>query len=691
VRPLRIETGSPQPLGARWTGDAVNVAISCGHAAAVELCLFEEPLGAGETARIALPGRTGATWHARLPDLRPGQLYGLRVQGDFDPAAGRRCNPSKLLVDPWARALTSGFVWDEACFGHVGGRRADAAADLRDSAPFVPKGVVVDERFDWQDDRHPRVPWSETLIYECHVRGMTLRHPQVPEGLRGRYLGLVSPPIIEHLHALGVTAVELLPVQHFLSERAAVRRGLVNYWGYNPIGLCAPHPGYASGDRGQQVREFKQMVRALHAAGLEVILDVVFNHTAEGDQRGPTLSLRGLDQAAYYRHRPSDPRRDVDHSGCGNSLNAASEAGRRLILDALRTWVNDLHVDGFRFDMAPVLGRDARGEHDAALWEQLLADPVLGRVKLIAEAWDLGPDGWRVGRFPRGWREWNDRFRDGVRRYWAGEKGRSADLVARITGSADLFPDRPLASVNYVACHDGFTLADLVAYQRKHNHANGQRNRDGDDANWSRNWGVEGPTSDPRIVELRAKVQRSLLATALLARGVPMLAAGDESGRTQRGNNNPWCQDNELGWLDWDLDAASQELLAFARRVVSVRRRWIAPWEAPGEPSAWIGLDPEGCPRTGPHDDALVALLREEPPERSGAGSAALLLALNAGDADREQRLPDQGPWTVLIDSARPLSPEAASDRMVVPAHALLLLLRHVDRPGEEPTSSGKP
>ncbi|MGQ0554147.1 MAG: glycogen debranching protein GlgX [Planctomycetota bacterium] len=663
------------PPGAHWDGEAVQVSVWAERAQAVQICLFTEALGAAETERRDLTRSEGGFWRGRFTDLRPGQLYGLRVTAPFDPAAGLLGDPSKLLVDPWAAALTSGFQWHEALF------RREGAPSL-DSAPFVPKGVVVEERFDWGEDAPPHIPWNDTLIYECHVRALTQQHPGVPEAQRGRYLGLCSPPILEHLRSLGVTALELLPVQHFVSEHGLARRGQSNAWGYNPLAFTAPHAGYASGDRGEQVREFKTMVKTLHAAGFEVLLDVVYNHTAEGDAFGPILSLKGLDTRAYYRLLDGDARRFVDVSGCGNTFNTATVPGLRLTLDSLRAWVRDFHVDGFRFDLAPALGRDAALRHAEAFWHALLQDPLLSRVKLIAEPWDLGHDGWRAGTYPAGMAEWNGVFRDTVRRFWTGAPGQISDLARRLAGSADLFPDSPLRSVNFVTCHDGFTLADLVSYERKHNLANGEENRDGTDSNWSRNWGAEGSTDDPAILATRARVQRSLLATTALSRGVMMLLAGDELGRTQGGNNNAYCQDNPSGWVDWQLTAPQREFLDFARRLLAARRACTSLRSAvpPGsEALRWLRPDGSEMSLDDWHAPSSTAVGMLVPEER------ALLLLVNGGEADVDfalprprQRLravsapPAAGEWQVLVESGAARSAGSAS--CTLPAQGLILL-----------------
>jgi isoamylase len=562
--------GRPAPLGATWDGEGTSFALFSASAEEVDLCLFARD---GAEARIPLEDRTGHVWHGYLPGVRPGQEYGYRVDGPYDPAAGQRHNPSKLLVDPYARALTGGYRLDDAVFGS----RQDGVQDHRDSAPHVPRSVVVHDEFDWAGDRRPGTPWSDTVVYEMHVKGFTARHPGVPEELRGTYAGLAHPAAIEHLVGLGVTAVELLPVHHFVSEPHLLRRGLTNYWGYNSLGYFAPHAGYSSsGSHGEQVREFKAMVRALHDAGLEVLLDVVYNHTAEGDETGPTLSMRGIDNESYYRLAPDDRARYRDYTGCGNTLDVRSSHVLQLIMDSLRYWVTEMRVDGFRFDLASAL---ARSMHDvdklSSFLQVVQQDPVVSSVKLVAEPWDVGEGGYQVGEFPPLWSEWNDRYRDTVRDAWRGEAGGVRELAYRLSGSSDLYNvdgRSPQASVNFVTAHDGFSLRDLTTYERKHNEANGEGNRDGESHNRSWNCGVEGETDDPAVQSLRRRQARNLLTTLLLSSGVPMLTMGDEVRRTQAGNNNAYCQDSPLSWQPWDLDDDARELCSYVARLVAVRR-----------------------------------------------------------------------------------------------------------------------
>ncbi len=576
---MEIWPGRSYPLGATWDGEGTNFAVFSEHATSIELCLFDQANFATELARVRMRERTDQVFHCYLPGVQPGQLYGFRAYGPYQPSHGHRFNPTKLLLDPYARAIHGEFAWDPSMFGYrIGHGDVDLSQDDRDSAEFMPKSVVVDNRFDWEDDRAPEIPWHRTLIYELHVKGFTARHPEVPAELRGAYLGLATQPVIDYLLSLGVTTVELLPVHQFVDDQHLLDRGLRNYWGYNSIGFFAPESRYAkSGTRGEQVQEFKQMVKAFHRAGLEVILDVVYNHTAEGNHLGPTLSFRGLDNAAYYRVVPENPRYYMDYTGCGNTPNMRHPRVLQLIMDSLRYWVQEMHVDGFRFDLAAALAREL---HDvdrlSAFFDIIHQDPVLSRVKLIAEPWDVGMGGYQVGNFPVGWTEWNGRYRDTVRRYWKGDPGEVGDLASRLTGSSDLYQDdgrRPYASINFVTCHDGFSLHDLVSYNGKHNEANGEDNRDGANDNASWNCGAEGPTEDQGILALRERQKRNFLATLFVSQGVPMLLAGDERGHTQNGNNNTYCQDNELSWLDWEFDDERRDLLEFTKAAIELFKK----------------------------------------------------------------------------------------------------------------------
>jgi isoamylase len=575
---MDIRPGAPYPLGVTWTGTGVNFALFSENATGVELCLFDGADGNEEQARLAITEQTNGVWHIYVGGLGPGQRYGYRVSGPYDPENGHRFNPAKLLLDPYARAIDRPLVLDDALFGYqIGDADADLTRDQRDSASMMIKGVVVDPSFDWGDDRPPRVPWSETILYEVHVKGLTARHPEVPAEIRGTYAALASPPIIDYLRSLGITAAELMPVHQAVSSKHLGEVGLTDYWGYNSIGFFAPDLRLAADKKpGAQVAEFKRMVRALHAAGIEVILDVVYNHTAEGNQLGPTLCFRGIDNASYYRLNPDNRRYYTDFTGCGSTLNTRHPLTLQLIMDSLRYWVLEMRVDGFRFDLAAALGREEENfDRHSALLSAIEQDPVLCQVKLIAEPWDLGEGGYQVGNFPPPWSELNGRYRDTVREYWRGSDETLAELAARFTGSADLYQAsrrRPHASINFVTAHDGFTLNDLVSYREKHNRANGENNRDGESNNRSWNCGAEGPTEDPIVRFTRSRQKRNFLATLLLSQGVPMLLGGDEIGRTQRGNNNAYCQDNETSWFDWEH--ADRELLEFTRCLIAMRKRY---------------------------------------------------------------------------------------------------------------------
>jgi glycogen operon protein len=573
---MRIWPGRPYPLGATWDGAGVNFALFSENADKVELCLFDAPDATRESHRIDLREHTDLVWHCYLPDTLPGQLYGYRVHGPFDPAHGHRFNPAKVVLDPYAKLLGRDVRWDDSLFGYTIGKD-DLTRDDRDSAPFAPLAAVVDTAFTWGDDRPPRTPWHKTFIYEAHVKGLTMRHPGVPENLRGTYAGLGSEAIIRHLQELNVTAIELLPVHQNLKDRHLVENGLTNYWGYNTLGFFAPESTYDSpANTLSPVHEFKMMVRALHAAGIEVILDVVYNHTCEGNQMGPTLSWRGIDNASYYRLSPESPRHYMDFTGCGNTLNMQHPKVLQLIMDSLRYWVTEMHVDGFRFDLASTLARELFEVNKlGAFFDIIHQDPILNRVKLIAEPWDVGPGGYQVGNFPPGWTEWNGKYRDNVRKFWKGDGGTANEFATRLCGSSDLYEwsgRKPYASINFVTCHDGFTLKDLVSYNGKHNEANKEGNRDGSDNNDSWNCGHEGPTDDPAVIALRARQKRNFIATLFLSQGVPMLLAGDELSHTQRGNNNTYCQDNDLSWLNWDLADDQQKFLAFVKKVTRVWR-----------------------------------------------------------------------------------------------------------------------
>jgi isoamylase len=564
--------GKPYPLGATWDGEGINFALFSENAEKVELCLFD-PAGKREVERVEIREQTDQIWHCYLPYGRLGQLYGYRVYGPYDPERGHRFNPNKLLLDPYAKAMVGAVDWSYPHFGYtLGDQGEDFAFDERDNSAGMPKCRVVDTAFTWGDDRPPRTPWHETIIYELHVKGFTKRHPGIPPALRGTYAGLASAPAIEHLRRLGVTAVELMPVHCFVDDKHLVDRGLRNYWGYNSIGFLAPDMRYSATG---SISEFKTMVKRLHSAGLEVILDVVYNHTAEGNHLGPTLSFRGIDNPAYYRLVPDDARYYMDFTGTGNTLNMRHPRVLQLIMDSLRYWILEMHVDGFRFDLASALARELyEVDQLSSFFTIIHQDPVISQAKLIAEPWDVGEGGYQVGNFPAGWAEWNGKYRDAVRAYWKGEGGRTGELAYRLTGSSDLYERggrKPHASVNFVTAHDGFTLCDLVSYDEKHNEANGEDNNDGENHNLSYNFGVEGPTDDLEVRRLRARQRRNFMATLLLSQGVPMLLSGDEMGHTQGGNNNAYCQDNETSWLDWSLSSPDKHFLAFVRRVIRLR------------------------------------------------------------------------------------------------------------------------
>jgi isoamylase len=574
---MRIWPGRPYPQGATWDGAGVNFALFSEHARKVELCLFDDVEDTKESQRITLPEHTDLVWHGYFPDIEPGQLYGFRVHGPYDPAKGHRFNPNKIVLDPYTKAIGRDVKWDDSLFGYtIGDPCEDLSFDPADNAPFAPLGSVIDTAFTWGDDRPPRTPWHKTFIYEAHVKGLTMRHPEVPERQQGTYAGIASEAVVQHLRGLGVTALELMPVHYHLNDRHLMAKGLPNYWGYNTLNFFAPHLDYASKHSPRKsVQEFKMMVRSLHAAGIEVILDVVYNHTCEGNHMGPTLSWRGVDNASYYRPAP-DPRFYMDYTGCGNTLNMMHPRVLQLIMDSLRYWVIEMHVDGFRFDLASTLARELQEVNRlGAFFDIIHQDPILSQVKLIAEPWDVGPGGYQVGNFPVLWTEWNGKYRDGVRRFWKGDGGLASDFATRIAGSSDLYQDdgrKPYASINFITCHDGFTLQDLVSYEQKHNEANGENNQDGASDNNSWNCGVEGPSDDPNIIALRERQKRNFIATLMFSEGVPMLLGGDELSHTQKGNNNAYCQDNELTWLDWNLDKRRRSFFDFVKKCTAIWR-----------------------------------------------------------------------------------------------------------------------
>ena len=672
---MRPWPGTAYPLGATYDGAGTNFALFSEVAEQVELCLFDSD---GTESRIALREVDGFVWHAYLLGIEPGQRYGYRVHGAYDPASGLRCDPGKLLIDPYAKAVDGAVSWDEAVFGY---RFDDPdARNDADSAIHVPKSAVINPFFDWQDDRPPRTPYHESLIYEAHVKGLTELHPDIPEGLRGTYSALAHPTMIDYLKRLGVTAVELMPVHEFITDHHLVQNGLTNYWGYNTIAFLAPHHGYGADPRpGHQVQEFKAMVRSLHEAGIEVILDVVYNHTAEGNHLGPTLSMRGIDNSAYYRLVENDPRYYMDYTGTGNSLNARDPHTLQLIMDSLRYWVLDMHVDGFRFDLASTLAREFYDVDRLSVFFDLVQqDPVISQVKLIAEPWDVGPGGYQVGNFPPLWTEWNGKYRDTVRDFWRGEPGTLGEFASRLTGSSDLYQDdsrRPHASINFVTAHDGFTLADLVSYNDKHNEANGEGSRDGADDNRSWNCGVEGPTDDATVLELRERQQRNFIATLLVSQGVPMLLHGDEMGRTQGGNNNVYCLDNEISWVDWSLASKNAALIGFTAGVTALRaghpvfrrRRFFAgrPIRSGAELRDIAWFIPTGEEMTeqdwesGFGKSITVFLNGEGIAEVDGRGERvtddSFLLCFNAHHEDIDFTLPPDGygtRWAVVVDTA---------------------------------------
>jgi isoamylase len=669
VETIEAWPGRPYPLGATYDGAGTNFSVFSEVAEGVELCLVGDD---GVEARISLDEVDAHCWHAYLPGVGPGQCYGYRVHGPWDPTQGLRGNPAKLLLDPYAKAVAGEVDWNPACFGYLAGDE-DSRND-EDSAPHVPKSVVHSPYFDWATDRPPATPLHESVIYETHVKGFTVRHPGIPEALRGTYAGLGHPVAVEHLTTLGVTAVELLPVHQFVHDNHLVERGLRNYWGYNSIGFFAPHNGYASGDRGEQVQEFKAMVRSLHEAGIEVVLDVVYNHTAEGNHLGPVLSFKGIDNHAYYRLVPDDPRHYYDTTGTGNSLNVRHPRSLQLIMDSLRYWVTEMHVDGFRFDLAATLARQFHEvDRLSAFFDLIQQDPVVSQVKLIAEPWDVGDGGYQVGNFPPVWSEWNGKYRDTVRDFWRGEPATVPELASRLTGSSDLYESdsrRPVASINFVTAHDGFTLADLVSYNEKHNEANGEDNRDGESFNRSWNCGAEGVTEDPDVLRLRRRQQRNLLATLFLSQGVPMLLGGDELGRTQQGNNNAYCQDNEISWYDWEH--VDEPLLAFTRTLIALRRhhpafrrrRWFQGRPIRGTVDiGWYRPDGQEMDdadwESGFARSVAVFLNGQAIPDRDERGRHIaddwFFVVLNAHDEAIDWTLPAHGVrrWEVLLDTVQ--------------------------------------
>jgi glycogen operon protein len=722
---MRALPGEPFPLGATWDGQGVNFSLFSEGAERVELCLFDHADATHESHKIELLEQTNLVWHTYLPGIAPGQLYGYRVHGPYQPENGLRFNPGKILLDPYAKAIGRNLKWADELFGYqIGDPGEDLSRDSRDSAPYAPLAAVIEPGFEWSERSRPVHPWHKTVIYETHVRGISCRHPEVPERLRGTYAGLASPPILRHLKELGVTAVEMMPVHYFIDDRVLLDRGLSNYWGYNTLGFFAVDPRYSSADTPwDAVREFKEMVKALHVAEIEVILDVVYNHTAEGNHLGPTLSFRGLDNAAYYRLVNDNRRYYMDYTGCGNTLNIQHPKVLQLIMDSLRYWATEMHVDGFRFDLAAALAREFH-EMDklGVFFDVINQDPVLSQLKMIAEPWDLGSGGYQVGNFPVGWAEWNGKYRDAVRRFWRGDDGSMTELATRICGSSDLYEAsgrKPSASINFVTAHDGFTLHDLVSYSSKHNEANLDENRDGTDDNLSANYGAEGPVDDANIRQFRERQKRNFLATLLLSQGVPMISGGDEIGRTQNGNNNSYCQDNELAWYDWRLGDDRRVLLEFTQRLLELRRThpnlcrrnffqgrplhgsgisditWLRSDGQPMTEAEWSAnwVRAMGVRLDGNSADVVDA--RGHPVRDNN-----LLLLFNAGDDDVPFKLPTLLPkvvWEVAIDTSNPSTGEVplrltGGSEVKVPGKSLLLLVdmsSGPDRPRTQVTATG--
>ncbi|MDI6102231.1 glycogen debranching protein GlgX [Actinoplanes sp. NEAU-A12] len=693
---MHIWPGNPYPLGATYDGGGTNFALFSEAASRVELCLFDDD---GTETRIDLPEREALVWHGYLPRVVPGQRYGYRVHGPYDPSRGLRCNPGKLLLDPYAKAIDGDYRWDQALFSYDFGD--PASYNDQDSAPFSPRSVVINPYFDWGNDRPLKIPMWQTVIYEAHVKGMTIRHPNIPDDVRGTYSGLAHPVMIKYLKELGVTAVELMPVHQFVHDSGLTERGLTNYWGYNTIGFFAPHNGYSSfPEGGGQVQEFKAMVKALHQAGIEVILDVVYNHTAEGNHLGPTLSFRGIDNPAYYRLVDEDKQYYYDTTGTGNSLNVRHHESLRLIMDSLRYWVTEMHVDGFRFDLAAALAREFHEvDRLAAFFDLVNQDPVVSQVKLIAEPWDVGDGGYQVGGFPPNWTEWNGKYRDSVRDFWRGEPSSLGEFASRFTGSSDLYEvdgRRPIASINFVTAHDGFTMHDLVSYNEKHNDGNGEGNRDGESHNRSWNCGVEGETDDPDIVTLRERQKRNFLATLLLSQGVPMISHGDELGRTQRGNNNVYCQDSEIAWVDWEGARLEDVLTSFTRKLLKLRaehpifrRRRFFTGDPAGDSKlpdiAWLRRDGEVMTESDWNTRSgmtmTVFLNGHGIPERDALGEEirddSFLLLFNPLDEDVAFTLPDRDygrTWEIAANTADPL---LATRRKTTRAGGQLAVQRH--------------
>jgi isoamylase len=694
--PDRLLPGRPSPLGATYDGQGVNFAVFSANAEKIELCIFDAA-GRKEVARLPLPDCTDEVWHGYLPEAAPGLLYGYRAYGPYEPHRGYRFNHHKLLLDPYARLMSGPLRWSDALFGYrLGSARADLSFDRRDSAQAMPKSVVVEDVFNWGDDRRPFVPWSKTVIYEAHVRGISILRDDLRPDLRGTFAALANPRFIDHLLKLGVTTLELMPVNAYLQDRFLLEKGLRNYWGYSPFSFFAPEPGYLSGGG---LNDMRLAVRRLHAAGIEVILDVVYNHTGSGNEMGPTISFRGLDNASYFRLVPGNERYYINETGCGNTLNVSHPRVLQMVMDSLRYWVESFHIDGFRFDLGATLGREGTGfDPGSGFFDAILQDPVLSRLKLISEPWDIGPGGYQLGNHPPGFAEWNDKFRDGVRRFWRGDPGQRADFAARISGSADLFNRRrrkPWASINYVASHDGFTLQDVVSYNEKHNEANGENNNDGHSENYSNNWGVEGPTDDPAILALRKRVQRALLVTVALAQGTPMLLAGDEFGRSQHGNNNAYCQDNELSWVDWNAaqSGEGQSLTAYVGRLFAVRHSFDSlqsqrfqhgDMVAEGmRDLAWFDERGDELPSDAWQNPEARALTVQRASVDDEGRLDIVLMLVNGGHDALSFRFPGtRRPWHLLVDSSADETEvrEMTGETIDVPGHSILVLANRVPK-----------
>lgn len=695
----KIFPGKPFPLGATWDGKGVNFALYSENADAVELCLFDAE---GNETRHRIREMVAHVWHGYIAGIQPGQQYGYRIHGPFDPQHGHRFNPHKLLIDPYAKAISGRVTWHDSLFAYeLGHADSDLSFSPTDSADFIPKSIVIDHHFDWEDDKSPAVPYRNTIIYETHIKGFSMLHPEIPEHLRGTYLALAHPVSINYMKSLGITSVELMPVHHFITERHLADKGLTNYWGYNTIGYFAPDVRYATSANGEQVNEFKQMVKELHKAGIEVILDVVYNHTAEGNELGPTLSFRGIDNKSYYR-LTDDQRYYMDYTGCGNTLNANMPNVLRLIMDSLRYWILEMHIDGFRFDLASTLAREL---HDvdrlSAFFDIIHQDPVISQTKLIAEPWDVGEGGYQVGKFPPGWAEWNGLFRDCMRDYWRGADGMLSEFAERFTGSSDLYKNdfrRPTASINFITAHDGFTLHDLVSYHEKHNEDNGEENNDGDNHNRSANYGCEGETDDPLVLTIRHRQKRNFLVTLFLSQGIPMLVAGDELGRTQKGNNNAYCQDNEMSWINWDKADAllidfTRDLVSFYRKHPAFRRnRWFKGTVIRGthlKDIAWFGPDAEHMTIDNWHNDAGKSLavylngkgIRTKDENGKTITDDHFYIMFNAHPDDLHFALPPEeygDNWQKVIDTAEGIVCDGLGkfgprDNVVVPGRSVLV------------------